>query len=557
MTYDWTVPSLLAQGTRYYPNKSSDGVVDVRVFLTQVAKLLQDGLEYLGEAGTTSKELDAAVKAIPDKAETNAAWVSALRAWMSFLDNARIASKVPYPATPDNLPRLHGKKCWKNVQHYRRCPGTVHPSFTGGSVTSNHVFVYQKTAKGWVKLDKTPNQVGRYDMADEKGTEVYFIRDTRTYGEKDSTDGTIWATTSPTPEQMRDMARWVLLATMDAGGVSTEVPRDKTGVPSNAQRVASSAVVSGLPAEIIDYCRGLMLQDGWGTYLQMGTGGGIPWPGPYPEVINKWIEAGEIPAGGDLMIIRAWPSQYGTGLIWYIGTSPNADPTDIQPVTVVADPAKLPDVSVSWRVPGHKSWTARAGRAGIYLSDTLDLTDPSVSVMTWYGAVFRGLCGDTVLANLDTTALKDQAIRLRVLPTAYCPVGYEPHYIDATYPCVYQNWSVSRKKTEWPRRVNMTNIHWDDHIAKAESIKGYGSYDYHEAYISTHREFAWVGRHYQDTWEEPDGWSEDHPRRQVLPEIAPGLLLYHDGDPDTVAKWLGPAMRFTMSWMLPSTTRIV
>lgn len=546
MTYDWTVPSLLAQGVKYYPNKSSDGVVDVRVFLTQVAKLLQDGLEYLGEAGTTSKELQAAIDAIPVKADSSVAWVAAARAWMTFLDNARITSKVPYPATPDNLPKLHGKKCWKNVQHYKQCPARVTTNFTGGAVTSNHVFVYQNTDKGWVKLDKSPDASGRYNMEDVEGTEVCILRDTRTYGEKDSTDGTIWAVTSPTPQQMRDIAKWTMLATMDAGGVSTEVPKDKGSTLTPRSRIDHITNSSGLPPEILQYAKDLLFKGGWGTFLDTTPGGRGASATPGYWNIKSWMDKGlPVPEAGDILLVYRFLMSDDKSYQWYVGTSPCSDCCDVWTTDVLVKPPEdFPQAATAWKVPVGSGWTARSGLCGLYLSKDADLTDPSVKVHTYHVASVKSISGSRAPWTVWDYHDKYTYALLRVpgdLPATVLPFPQSSAYWGE-----YMYWTrLDQVKTGQygiPHTRRRTNMAWYNYQYHLGTISGYYTTDLTDDWGS-------CGTFYKST-DAPSEWQQKHDNLGHAGEISPGVFVL--AEDITVNMELGlNTGRFALSWYYP------
>lgn len=209
--------TLIDRGSTYRYVRSQDGATDPYKVIEAASDLLKEGMRYITTDAAAFS--DGLTKALEDiRKIPPAEFMNVLRAWMGYLANGRALSGVPYPCTPDNLAPLHGKRCWKNYQHWKRAPRVIRQAFTGSYIRPEHVFFYVKEDTGWKLVDVPRTPEGAWDASQYAGKEVCLIRDTpaQVYV-KGKVTSSVWSIDNPTIDEMVDACQWLMLATMDSG----------------------------------------------------------------------------------------------------------------------------------------------------------------------------------------------------------------------------------------------------------------------------------------------------------------------------------------------------
>ena len=172
----WIAETLLREGTRYIPHRNSDGKLTASQLAKHMLGMLRDAAKYSPDIEQFRKAVAQAQAQVAKLDPED--WTQVTRALMQLLYNGRAASGVPYPCTPDNLTPLHGKRCWKNVQKYSKCPSRIRLNFTGGIIPEYvFVYVYDEDSSQWTLDGTAPEADGTLRVPHLVGKQVTVIRD--------------------------------------------------------------------------------------------------------------------------------------------------------------------------------------------------------------------------------------------------------------------------------------------------------------------------------------------------------------------------------------------
>lgn len=352
--------TLIDRGSTYRYVRSQDGATDPYKVIEAASDLLKEGMRYITtDAAAFSDGLTKALEGI--RKIPPAEFMNVLRAWMGYLANGRALSGVPYPCTPDNLAPLHGKRCWKNYQHWKRAPRVIRQAFTGSYIRPEHVFFYVKEDTGWKLVDVPRTPEGAWDASEYVGKEVCLIRDTPAdVYTKGKVTSSVWSIDNPTIDEMVDACQWLMLATMDSGFLEVKKYPKVSYAPGSLH---SHAEGIGIPFEVFDHVRSVLFADGWGTFIHSNSGGSAPrgWSG---AVRNLWNKTKDLPDPGDFLLYASWWEN--DTLMWYAGTALQSDVLPYSPGKVIAAPAHAPDVADRWETPG--GWYAIMAREGVFFT---------------------------------------------------------------------------------------------------------------------------------------------------------------------------------------------
>ena len=204
-----TLSPTIVRDAVYVPAvQAQDGSWQPQVLIKRAVALLTDLANHLYPGSDATTKLEAEVAKLP-KAPNGTAeeWLAVVRAWLELLKNFRIsATPAEWAPTP-----AHGTPLWRNVLHYGKAPKKAPLAFTGGYILSAHLRV-------WVGGKKEPVTLlpdGDIDLSRWEGQELAIVRETPY--ELPATLGDLTR-----QETAQVVSRWLLLATMDTGGISGE-----------------------------------------------------------------------------------------------------------------------------------------------------------------------------------------------------------------------------------------------------------------------------------------------------------------------------------------------
>lgn len=202
--------------------RGTDGLWDPMYLIEVSANLLRDAIRLNpgGVFNSATAELDKALAAVDKGDGTPQAWLTAIKKWMEFLQAGRQDSDKDPLSVPIRPSRTHGTTLWRNVLRYTVAPKSTYPSMTGGHVLPEHLKMYHLGSEVPIKFDV----LGRIDLREYVGTPVVIVRDTPK--QLPHWDISIGADGGIDLGKLLEVCRWVLLATMDSGGIKGEAPQE-------------------------------------------------------------------------------------------------------------------------------------------------------------------------------------------------------------------------------------------------------------------------------------------------------------------------------------------